>query len=170
MKKFSYILYGLLLVVLLSCEKEEIIDAEANSTSTSSALLGTWHQENSPYDTLELKREYIFKTDDSFEVYEKVINSSENVLGFRQRATGKYELKGDKLTMVYLQFYNYDSSKDIYSYEEKIEDLKLSEAIDYQETVTIEYNQSKNILKLLYPPCAPNEYCMGFVTLFKAEE
>lgn len=71
--------------------------------------------------------------------------------------------------MVYLQFYNSDKSKDIDSYEEKTEDLKPSEPIDYKETVSLEYNQMKNIMLFKYPPCTPpNEHCLGNVTLFKA--
>ncbi|WP_299706127.1 hypothetical protein [uncultured Pontibacter sp.] len=168
MKKFSHILYGLLLFALLSCKKEEIIAAEANSASASRALIGTWYQEAGPYGALRLKREYSFKTDNSFDRYEKVINSSGDVVGFRQRATGKYELKGDKLTMVYLQFYNSDKSKDIDSYEEEIDDLIPSGSIDYQETVTLEYHQMKNIMMFKYPPCPFDHSCIGNVILFKA--
>ena len=96
MKKYSCLLYGLLFFAFVSCKKEDFHVEEISSNSINNSLLGNWYLEDVPFDTLKLKRGYTFKQDNGFEYLEMVINSSGDVLGFRHRLLGKYEVKGDK--------------------------------------------------------------------------
>lgn len=166
MKKYSCLLCALLFFAFVSCKKEDFLVEEISSNSINNSLLGKWYLEDVPFDTLKLKRGYNFKQDNSFEFLEKVINSSGDVLGYRHRLIGKYEVKGDKLTMFYSQHYIYDFNKGEY---EDIEALKPAGEADIPKTVTRDFRQNNNTLTLYFPPCGPNELCTGlnFMTFYK---
>jgi len=166
MKKYSCLLYGLLFFAFVSCKKEDFHVEEISSNSINNSLLGNWYLEDVPFDTLKLKRGYTFKQDNGFEYLEMVINSSGDVLGFRHRLLGKYEVKGDKLTMFYSHHYIYDFNKGEY---EDIENLKPAGEANLPKTVTSDFSQDKNTLTLYFPPCGPNEFCtdVNFMTYYK---
>jgi len=166
MKKYSCLLYGLLFFAFVSCQKEDFLVEEISSNSINNSLIGNWYLEDVPFDTLKLKRGYTFKQDNSFESFEKVTNSSGDILGYRHRFIGKYEVKGDKLTLFYSQHYTYDYNKGEY---EDIEDLKPAREADIPKSGTRDFRQDKNTLTLYFLPCGPNELCttLTFMTLYK---
>ncbi|MHC2991063.1 hypothetical protein OB13_05505 [Pontibacter sp. HJ8] len=166
MKKFSYLFCGLLFFAIVSCEKEDFSNEKTSSMNIKNSLLGKWSIEVEPSNILKLKRGYNFKQDNSFEYLEKVINSSGDILGFRHRLIGKYEVKDNKLTLFYSQHFMYDHNKGEY---ENIENLTLTGEAGSPKTVTMDFNMDKNILTLYFPPCGPLEYCLGsnFTTLYK---
>lgn len=156
------IIIGALFLLLTSCQNERI-NPENNAALGPNQLIGKWSQDASPHGNLLLKREYVFNKEGAFEILEKIVNSSGDLQGFRQKATGTYELKDSKLKFTYEQYYNADLSTDFYAYDD-LADLTPSDPVkDFTITFSVSFVNKENRLTLT-SHCEPHKVCLGNLT------
>lgn len=162
MKRFAFIFTVLfVLIISFGCSK----DLELNLTQKK--LVGTWYKEKASARPNELTRvQYDIREDSSFEILriEKDVNTGE-VLGYKFRRKGVYEVDGDNLT--FSHFATYDNVDSIAPYS-SIEDLRLVEGDSIEYHVTCTFEEQDNKLIFTYPPCGPLANCITSDTLTRA--
>ncbi len=163
MRNKGCLIIGLILFLFSACKQD---GASPTTEKANSEILGKWVREESFYKDKTLQVEYSFRNDSTFEILQKVVDPpSGTVVGFRQRAVGTYQVVYNQLTLSYEQFYNASLDNDLFG-SASLEDLAPA-ATDFYEKVTLSFDNAKSVLILQYPPCAPNEYCKGFITLYR---
>ena len=157
MKVYSILFLSLLLIICFSCQKEEF-----DSESLKNSLVGQWRQEPSPFDSLVINAEYTFKKDYTFERLDKMVDSSGNFLGLRERTTGNYEIKEGKISMSYLRFFKYENFGAGTYYYGNVESLVSYTPIEPSvfKNIIIKINPDKKSLTLQWPPCPYNVHCV----------
>lgn len=150
MKKLT--IMAALLAVLISCSED------LNETPNN-LLVGTWENSyNLEDDDLTTSLIYNFHPDNSFDLSRVVVNSSTSeILGYRYKSTGSYQVNGNQLTTIETESYIHNDLTGLYTDED---DLELS---DYtkQMKVIFTISDQPNILTFEYEPCGPLENCIG---------
>tara|TARA_R110002073_G_scaffold40547_5_gene115026 strand:+ start:132986 stop:133492 length:507 start_codon:yes stop_codon:yes gene_type:complete len=160
--KYALLFFTLNLLLSSCTANDEHFDFNEKS------LVGIWHKtyidDNENQTT---KFEYHFKNDHNYEVLGTVLDAtSQELLGYWTRETGSYSLTGDQLLFHNIKsYFNNDQTR---SYTE-FENLELQQSdFNYSRSVTIEFNDFMRKLVFIYPPCGPNESCVGSLTLEKS--
>jgi len=149
MNKLSFTV--VLISIFISCTKEtDVYPTE---------IVGIWSNsieiENHQNLTSELL--YDFKSDNNFTIERAILNDTSNeILGYRYKATGKYSLNGDVLTINRLQIFEHNDSNGLYS---DISNLELSDEIS-ESIVNIKFNDAYDQLHFHYPPCGSLQNCL----------
>ncbi len=141
-----------LFMTLNSCTN----DSEENQLNF---LVGTWVKtEIMENDSLSQSLQYNFNIDNTFIVSRVIIdNTTTEVIGYRYRALGTYEISENILTLRKLEIYKHDDSSGLFS---NINDLELSSDSD-KVIITVSIDNSQRVLTFTYPPCKPYENCFG---------
>ena len=163
----SFLKYNLLFLtfnfIILGCTaNDEHFDFNKQN------LLGTWHKMYIDEDQNQImKFEYHFKNDGTYEVLGSVSDAtSEELLGYWTRETGSFSLNGNKLLFTNIKsYFNNDQTRSF----TELENLELQHSNFYNSnSVTIEFDDFMRKLIFIYPPCGPNESCVGSLTLDKS--
>jgi len=94
--------------------------------------------------------------DNNFTIERAILNdTSKEILGYRYKATGKYSLKDDILTINKLQIFEHNDSNGLYT---DINNFELSN--ESESIVNIKFNDAFDQLHFHYPPCGPLENCV----------
>ncbi len=156
MKKFVLILS--LFVICISCSNDD----EASITNL---IVGVW--EDSGFLEIRDQRQalqYDFKIDGTLTISTLIIErSTGNILGYLYRAIGTYRTNEDQLNINISEIYLHNNFNAPYS---DLEDLELSDQ-QYEQTITFSFDRLFTELLFLYPPCGPNELCVGSQTFRK---
>ncbi len=144
------------LFLFLACEEEGDI---------SSHLLGVWIKDFPIENTNQVSRlEYQFKSDNTVEIANKVIDaSSHQLLGYRYISEGSYTVVEEQLTLLNLQQYNNDDTKGYYDDA----DALIPANIEEESVVNISFNRKKDKLTFEYTSCPPNAICLGSQTFYR---
>jgi len=149
MNKLSFTL--ILISIFISCTKKtDVYPTE---------IVGIWSNRIEMEDNPNLISEllYNFEPEGNFTVERIIVDiKSDEILGFRYRATGRYSLNGNELTNNKLQIFNHNDSNGLYS---DINNLELSNEIS-ESIINISFNNSYDQLHFYYLPCGPNENCI----------
>lgn len=150
MKKLAIIFS--LLMILNSCTN----DSEENQLDL---LAGDWAKtEIMENDSLSQSLQYNFSIDKTFIVSTVIIdNTTAQIIGYRYRAIGTYNVKRNILVLNLSEIYIHDDSIGLFS---NINDLELSNNSDKQ-TITFSIDKNQKVLTFKYPPCGPAENCIG---------
>ena len=141
-------IFSALLLIFNSCTN--------NSDEDFAVLLnGVWAN-NLPIENSNLSQsfQYDFDPDNTFIVSTIVQNEAGDLLGYRYRALGNYEVNGDMLTLNLLEIFIHNDSNNLFS---SLNDLEL-QSESQQRILTFSIN--RNTLIFISPPCGPNELCV----------
>lgn len=151
-----------ILLLCMSCTNE------TKTSLSADLIIGTWSKSDSMDDpTLNQSLQYIFNLDNTLEVSRIITNNSTSeIVGFRYKAIGMYEINDDILNMYFSEIYTYDDSSGLYS---NTDDLTLSGYTSTEE-VTVSFNKDGKMITFFYPPCPPNAICIGSQTFEKSKK
>jgi hypothetical protein len=148
-------------MVALSCSKDDRDNINYDD------ILGIWYQEEylEEYDRIS-RLEYNFREDQTLEVLRIEIKSdSRNVLGYRFRTLGNYELFNNQISFFNLICYGNNDTKEAYT---ELENLELVDnSVNDHYTVTCKIEDSGKKIIFIYPPCGPTQNCIGSKTLLR---
>ena len=149
------------LLISISCTKEVDTNPQTHK------IIGIWSNMSSMDDpNLNTSLRYVFNLDNTIEVTRIVSKkSTSEVLGFRYRAIGTYEINKDILSMHFSEIYTHDDSSGDYS---NINDLELSHSSETR-VVTVSFSKFGKVMTFIYPPCPENANCIGSQTFEKSK-
>jgi hypothetical protein len=162
MKKILLLCGSTFLLFLFSdCTKEEL-----SNSAYKEKLIAVWYKSTVIEDENQTsKQEYHFNDDNTFEILRKIIDDTTgDILGYRFRQTGVFEVDSTQLTFNTSAIYTNDEEQGRYN---NIEDLVfLPQSAPASNSVSIEFADNYNTL-IIYPPCPPLACCIGSLTLQK---
>ena len=125
----------------------------------SDLLIGSWAITEIMEDSsLSQSLQYTFNADKTF-VSSRVIidNTTNEIIGYRYRALGTYDISRDILGLRKSEIYLHDDLSGLFS------DINALELANYSDETTINFliDDSQNLLTFIYPPCGPAESCLG---------
>lgn len=139
------------IAILHSCAEESFEQAEQ--------LQGKWSEIDLLEDHPQLFTEliYQFGPGNKYVVERLVIDAGNNeLLGYRYKATGTYELKRDRLKLHQLEVYAHDDLKGLYS---DLSDMQLSKKSEKNEW-NFSFENSFKVLNFHYDPCKDFSDCI----------
>jgi hypothetical protein len=153
---FKLLLSLITVTIITSCQENE---------AKLATLLGTWRTETGPTHEEENSSQlYIFNRDGSFNTVTRIVKSdNENeVLGFNYRSEGMFIIKDDQLTLSFNAIYTSGNALMV----TEINDLTFTEEKFVQE-MKVSFRDMNSSLELTFPPCAPNENCVGSMKFYR---
>lgn len=149
--KLTQCLVFALISSIISCSQE-------SDDFSSIHIIGEWENtsaiENTNFDQSLI---YYFKSNNIFEVYRIVKEENTNeVHGYLYYAQGTYSLEGSSLLLFDSVVYEHDDTSSPFS---DFDQLTLSDD-QFEEAITISFNDNNTELVFIYEPCNALENCL----------
>ena len=145
------------LLIFISCTDND------DENSFSNSIIGVWARTEPMEDpSMNQTLQYTFYGDHTVEIVRMAVDASTSeILGFRYKGIGTYEIDGDTLHVSLSEIYKHDDSSELYSSEAELE---LSDDTS-DESLAISFSESGDILIFDYPPCPMNANCIDTLSL-----
>jgi hypothetical protein len=164
MKKYiTFLVAAVFSFIYLNCEDKFVQPGSED-------ISGIWYNQNSAYHTGSSSGDTLFYIDrfeisflsgSGYKEERKIYDASNNeFLGYRYIGFGSYSIIGNKLKIVIREQAFSSDEKSFYA-------ASLSPAEISPVIRELAYSIKGNILTIVYPPCAPNENCIGSQTFYK---
>lgn len=164
MKKIFSIV--ILAILTIACSDD---DGQIELQNTD--VIGTWARTVAIGDgDKEYITTYEFRLSGTYTLKVFIWNTAENSLvGYVSEQTGNYLIRDNEMTLKAETMLGIAANEEAsyVAYDELVE-LNVPEAVTVEYTTIIE--EDKTSLKLVYPPCEPNESCLGSLTFIKVLE
>ena len=141
---------AVLIVSLYTCKKDSSLNV---------SLVGIWVRTSAFEKGQIANQTYIFKTDSTVQITRTIVDSaSGNLLGYQYLSTGKFRLNNDQLRLYKLNTrYNSNAFSPYYAPASQL----MALTTDTLQSFTIKFDPAYTTCTFIYPPCGPNENCIG---------
>lgn len=138
----------------------------------SNPLIGNWVSEEfkeiddeNYFQSVELH----FDANGSYESFSAIRDiDTQEIKGFRSKASGTYSVKGDILTTIPSEAYIHDDSKGLFTIFEEMQFAQEYVGIKGESRFLID--DSQNILRFLFKPCGAFELCVPYFEYHRMQE
>lgn len=160
MRTLSY-LTVLATLLFFSCSKD-VEEAPAD------LILGAWEQnELVEGENLIQSLQYVFHSDRKYDLSRTIIDpSTSEVVGYRAKASGTYDINGSRLTLVESERFIHNDSDRLYA---DLDDLEPFEFTGGPTQVSFLLDEERNQLTFQFDPCGINENCISSLTFSRSE-
>lgn len=139
----------ILLISFSACKK----------TDVGPSIFGTWSYDSRSGNYI-YRMSYKFSGDSTLIYTTTVLDTTKKQLGYRYKMIGRYRLNGSALSIFQSSASSLQNAPAnvIYTDEQNLTPLVVIAA---EQKLTVNFSADKSSFMLIYPPCGPNESCLG---------